>query len=234
MNIVISSAKIIKKHTKLALGIMIGLVVGGSTSVAVLAAIPDNSGLIHACYRTGLLNNGQIRVIDSPGQSCNVNESALTLNTAAPGNFVTNLQGADFHNADLRYRNFAGANLTGVNFQSAFLNGATFNKANLTNAIIESTAVGVNFTDATFNNTQIFNGDLSNSNFSNTTFYNSIIGSTDVTNVNFTNTHFNQAGLVGTNATNAILTGATWTNTQCPDNTNSNDHGNTCVGHLVP
>jgi phospholipase C len=30
----------------------------------------------------------------------------------------------------------------------------------------------------------------------------------------------------------ADLTGVTWSNTTCPDGTNSNNHGNTCVGHL--
>jgi uncharacterized protein YjbI with pentapeptide repeats len=43
--------------------------------------------------------------------------------------------------------------------------------------------------------------------------------------------------LTGANLTGAITTGAKftlvrWSNTICRDGTNSNGHGNTCVGHL--
>ena len=49
----------------------------------------------------------------------------------------------------------------------------------------------------------------------------------NLTNANFTCARLDDATLAG-----AIVTGATWNDTTCPDGTNSNDHGNTCVGHL--
>jgi len=46
-----------------------------------------------------------------------------------------------------------------------------------------------------------------------------------------------EANLTGANLTGANLSGANlnkviWSSTNCPDGTNSNNHGNTCLGHL--
>jgi hypothetical protein len=38
--------------------------------------------------------------------------------------------------------------------------------------------------------------------------------------------------LLDADLTNADLTGVTWSHTFCPDHTNSDDNGGTCVGHL--
>jgi len=35
-------------------------------------------------------------------------------------------------------------------------------------------------------------------------------------------------------ATTATLTSVTYSNTTCPDGTNSTNHASTCTGHLVP
>ena len=42
------------------------------------------------------------------------------------------------------------------------------------------------------------------------------------------------ANLRGTKLSGSTVTGVIWNNTTCPDNTNSNNHGNTCVGHYTP
>jgi hypothetical protein len=41
------------------------------------------------------------------------------------------------------------------------------------------------------------------------------------------------ANLAGANLTGANVTGVQWSNTTCPDGTNSNNDGGTCVGHLL-
>ena len=115
----------VKRHIKLLSGIVAGLVVGGGWSAVVLASIPDASGVIHACYTTAV---GAVRIIDSPSQSCNALETAITWNQAGPqgtqgatgpqgptgpsgpsgpGGFIANLVGADFTGAGLQYRNLA-------------------------------------------------------------------------------------------------------------------------------
>jgi outer membrane protein assembly factor BamB len=45
--------------------------------------------------------------------------------------------------------------------------------------------------------------------------------------------NFSQATLRGAVLTNANVSGVKWSQTTCPDGTLSNDHGNTCVGHLT-
>lgn len=76
--------------------------------------------------------------------------------------------------------------------------------------------------------------------FSNANFANTDLSSSDLVTANFTNANLTSANLSNSNLNNATdldtatLTGVTWSNTVCPDNTNSNDHSNTCIGHLVP
>jgi uncharacterized protein YjbI with pentapeptide repeats len=60
----------------------------------------------------------------------------------------------------------------------------------------------------------------------------------------FTNTNLSNANLTNINLTNVNLRGSTfsgtttvagvmWSNTVCPDGTNSNAHSTTCVGHGI-
>jgi hypothetical protein len=74
--------KILKNlHSKVGflLTVMFAAAAGGLTTGIVLAAVPDSSGQIHGCYRTGgLLASGALRVVDSENsQTCNGNETAL-------------------------------------------------------------------------------------------------------------------------------------------------------------
>jgi len=64
----------------------------------------------------------------------------------------------------------------------------------------------------------------------------------DLAGAQLANAQLNQASLQNANLTGANLTGAdvaganlgkvTWSNTTCPDGTNSNTDAGTCVGHL--
>jgi uncharacterized protein YjbI with pentapeptide repeats len=53
------------------------------------------------------------------------------------------------------------------------------------------------------------------------------LSNADLAGVNFTNTELN-----GPNLTGANLTAVSWVNTTCPDQTNSNNDGGTCVNNL--
>jgi uncharacterized protein YjbI with pentapeptide repeats len=72
-------------------------------------------------------------------------------------------------------------------------------------------------------------------------------GGANLFGANLSSAHLNGSSFVGANLTNANLagadtsligpvatdfTGAIWSNTTCPDGTNSNRDGSTCVGHL--
>jgi hypothetical protein len=66
------------------LGILSVILVGGITTVAVSASIPDGDDTIHGCYKNtaGLLNpKGSLRVINSDdGENCNSQETSLNWN----------------------------------------------------------------------------------------------------------------------------------------------------------
>lgn len=53
------------------------------------------------------------------------------------------------------------------------------------------------------------------------------LSNADLAGVNFTNTELNGANLTGAN-----LTAVSWVNTTCPDQTNSDNDGGTCVNNL--
>ncbi len=48
---------------------------------------------------------------------------------------------------------------------------------------------------------------------------------------NFTNVDFSNADLFGMTSPSSNFTGVIWSNTTCPDGTNSDNDGNTCIGH---
>jgi hypothetical protein len=54
----------------------------------------------------------------------------------------------------------------------------------------------------------------------------------DLTDADLTNANLTDARLIGAHLAGATLTGIIWSHTTCPDGTNSNHDGNTCVGHL--
>ena len=54
----------------------------------------------------------------------------------------------------------------------------------------------------------------------------------DLSGADLANANFTGADLTGADLTGAALNNATWHNTACPDGTNSDDDGGTCVNHL--
>lgn len=255
-----------KKHTKILIGIITGLLIGGSSTAAVLASVPDNTtGVIHACYKTDTPNKGQVRLIDPTTDSCSSDEGAVSWNSDSSGHLVADLQGADFSNLSFPYRDFSGANLTNVTFASTELRGATFKGATFTNANFNGGTYAwadfshanlstmmiqpgnafdhIDFTDDDFSHAvsggafYITNSNLSgvrltrNDSFDTDTLY---LQNDIATNADFSGSHFTNSDFTGTDLTPVDLTNVSWDNTICPDGTNSNDNGNTCVGHLSP
>jgi hypothetical protein len=114
-----------------------------------------------------------------------------------------NLAGADLTNAPL-----PGANLKGANLLRAVLVGANLSGANLSGANLNGANLsGANLTGANLTGANLAGANLSSANLS---------------------------GAVLTNAktTSANFTKAIWSNSTCPDGTNSNNDGGTCGGHL--
>jgi hypothetical protein len=103
-----------------------------------------------------------------------------------------------------RCASLAGCNLSGTNLSGAQLSGANLSGANLSGANLS----GANLTGA------------------------------NLSSANLTHTNLNGANLTGANLKGATVTATTnftkvtWSNTTCPDGTNSNNDRGTCTGHL--
>jgi uncharacterized protein YjbI with pentapeptide repeats len=83
---------------------------------------------------------------------------------------------------------------------------------------------------ANFNGANIGSTDFDGADMSYTTITDAQAIGVFMANVNFTN-----ANLTGTDLTQAgYLTNDTWSNTTCPDGTNSNNDGDTCLNNLTP
>ena len=84
------------------------------------ATIPDSGGVIHGCYKV----NGDLRVIDSPSQSCAMNETALTWSQTGPQGppgisgyeIVSNTMNLEVGEQNLQVPCPAGKNATGGGF----------------------------------------------------------------------------------------------------------------------
>lgn len=173
----------------------------------------------------------------TPGTTSN-SGLPFTCNNCALFPYGEKFRGKDFSNAQIRNTEFISADLTGVIFKGAWLASNGFTSANLTGAdfselsrdVIQSAPAGMNFYSQNLN--------FRSANLTNATFEGSIVHSfdfrsADLKNTNFTNAIIRQSKFQGAmNASTANFTGATWESTTCPDGTNSDSNGNTCVGHL--
>jgi hypothetical protein len=114
-----------------------------------------------------------------------------------------NLPGANYSGANL-----TGQNLSGSNAKSTTLTGTTLTNANLSGANLQGANLqGANLKGANLTNANLQYANLAGANLSN-------------------------ANLTKANLHNATLSGVIWSNTTCPDKTNSTSDGGTCVGHL--
>ena len=167
--------------------------------------------------------------------------------------------GANLSGADLTFMNLRGATLPFTDLSFADLTGvsdaffAYFNDANLERAILSDG----DFNNAFFTNANLNNSDLSfavffNAYFANASMSNADLGGADLAFANLRNADLtgavlteailDDADLTGADLTGADLTGAylyytildfvTWSNTTCPDGTNSDDNGDTCEFNL--
>ena len=115
--------------------------------------------------------------------------------------------------SNLRNLNLSGVNLTGVSLPNENLLGDNLTNANLSNSTLQGTNLkGVVLTGANLAGANLIGANLQSANLQG---------------ANLTN-----ANLGGATSKGASLGGATWSNTVCPDGTNSDADGNTCLGHL--
>lgn len=106
--------------------------------------------------------------------------------------------------------------------------GCDLHFANLDNAVFEgANLAGANFFVAGLIQADLRYSDLRGANLTRANLFGASVGGADLTGADLTGTTLLDADL-----TDANLTDVTWSHTYCPDHTNSDDNGGTCVGHL--
>ena len=139
------------------------------------------------------------------------------------GNQTVNWAYMDLNFVDLTSAELKGANLSYANLFSAQMNLVNLTGANLNYAKLDG--VNLYFADMS-------NADLSSAILGNADLTNAILVEANLTDVLMTNADLTNANLYDAILTNAQIDGVTWSNTICPDGTNSDDNGNTCINNL--
>jgi hypothetical protein len=128
----------------------------------------------------------------------------------------------------------AGCNLHGLDLSGAYLPGTVLGGTDLSNANLAGADLGpapdgttTNLSGANLSGANLNGANLNGANLTGATLTGANFNRADLTGANLTD-----ADLTGANLNKAILTGVTWSNTTCPDGTNSDNSGATCVGHL--
>lgn len=226
--------KEVKTNGKVITFIVFGMVL--SNLITYSFAHGGDLNLIHSCVD----KDGIIRIVGA-NASCKKNETALDWNKEgvqgppgpAGGNselpFICpncQLNGAgssdEIFGSRLKNRDLTDAYMIQTRINGGDFSGTKFIRADLTNSGINNDQSMPNFshtdfTDALLPFSSVTGVSFANSNFTNTSFINTQIRNSDFT---------------GSTMTGANFSGATWVNTTCPDGTNSDNNGNTCVGHL--
>jgi virginiamycin B lyase len=117
----------------------------------------------------------------------------------------------------------AGCNLKGVNLANIVLVGASLQGDNLLRAQLENARlIGASMQADNLNGAQLQDAFLDGANLEGANLHGADLSGADLS----------RADLTGANLRGATLTGAIWSNTTCPDGSNSDDDGGTCVNNL--
>jgi uncharacterized protein YjbI with pentapeptide repeats len=130
-----------------------------------------------------------------------------------------------------RHSECPGTDFTDFSFQSEIdLSYGNFERANFTHSD-SSPNMGV-IRQANMNGANLSNSSWSGVRFSGTHFVGANLTSADLLNAKLTSVDLSDANLTGADLRGTDVSSVKWSNTTCPDGSNSNTQNNTCVGHL--
>jgi uncharacterized protein YjbI with pentapeptide repeats len=229
---------------------LIGVASGGITGTPV--SLPANWSLVD-----GYLIGVAAVLTDADLSGAELSNADLQGSVLTDADLLgANLTGANLEEAEPTDTNLTDANLTHAFMYETNLTDATLNDANLTDAVlVDSTLAGANVAGATLTGLEsdlisgtpsalpsgwiLFGGYLigSGASLSMASLVGLDASGMDLANINLyeatlTNANFTNTDLAGANMDLTFLMGATWSNTTCPDGTNSNSDGDTCVNNL--
>jgi Fibronectin type III domain/Pentapeptide repeats (8 copies) len=186
-----------------------------------------------SCTVHGLINGRQYRAKVRASSDEGQGKSSLS-GKFVPGRSAdcSDFQpGASLLYCDLAGVNFSGLDLAGVDFWGSRLVDADFSGADLSGALFGGdTGAQVDLSDVDFDGATMIGTNLAD-------MYLYVVS---FDGANLTNATFDGASLIFDSFVNTNLTGAegldhaeiiypTWSNTTCPDGSNSNDQGGTCT-----
>ena len=128
--------------------------------------------------------------------------------------------------------NLAKTDLSGANWTCANLSGTNLNKATLTNAVLtDANLSGSNLNSVAASGANLANANLRGANLNGASLQGANLSRANLSGANLTGANLTGANLTGVITTGAALNKVIWSNTVCPDGTNSDSHGQTCIGH---
>jgi uncharacterized protein YjbI with pentapeptide repeats len=144
-----------------------------------------------------------------------------------------NLASANMAGARLDRASLALANLSSAVLSYATLDGANLTLANLSKATLTSADLtGANLALANLSSAVLSYATLDGANLTLANLSKATLTSADLTGANLTGANLAGSNLAGATLQLATVRGVAWSNTVCPDGTNSTEDGGTCVGHL--
>ena len=161
---------------------------------------------------TWVLSSGTV------GQPTGANRHTICKNQDLVGlDISTVAQFGDFTGSHLTGTSLIGAHMYSVNLTSATLTGADMTRAHLDDATLVSTNM---------DSSELTGATLTGANLSD-----AILTGANLTGANLAYAILNRANLTGATGTPLRWDVAIWNDTTCPNGTNSDTHGNTCVGY---
>jgi uncharacterized repeat protein (TIGR02543 family) len=156
--------------------------------------------------------------------ACGGND-AVQYSQASPGMNLsgTNLSGANLSGDDLSGDDLSDADLSGADLSGADLSDANLSDANLSDA---------NLSDADLSDANLDPANLSGANLKGANLSGANLFGVNLRGANLSGANLSNANLSGANLSDADLNKVAWSNTTCPDGTDSNADGGNCVRHL--
>lgn len=158
------------------------------------------------------------------------------------------LSGSDLSNLNLKDADFEGSKLTGVDFRGADLENAKLDRAALDGVrasglegcpdslpdgwgCVERTLAGpgANLSGVDLSQADLTDIDLARANLSGARLIETNLTGVDLTGVNLTGANLTRANLTDAELRDVIATDMTWSSTICPDGSNSDAHGGSCL-----
>jgi uncharacterized repeat protein (TIGR02543 family) len=161
--------------------------------------------------------------------ACGGND-AVQYSLASPG---MNLSGANLSGDDLSGDDLSGDDLDGTDLDGTDLDGTDLDDTDLNDADLnDASLIDASLIDADLDPAKLRGANLSGANLSGANLNGVNLSGVNLRGANLRGANLSNANLRGANLRGANLNKVTWSKTTCPDGTDSNADGGTCIRHL--